>query len=141
MILGPVKLTVNVNGHPGLILGHCKEQASEQAAYVGKLSQGRGRDSHKKGGKPWLKQPAAGNKSQGGEAVECTSSLPHEVQKRGRLFIFWLPPLPAAPRTHPHLPAQHLLWTSSSASQASRSNSAERSLSAALISLPVAGPL
>lgn len=103
MILGSVKLTVNVSGHPGLILGHCKEQASEQAAYVGKLSQGRGRDSHKKGGKPWLKQPAAGNKSQGGEAVECTSSLPHEVQKKGRAFIFWLPPSPCCSQDTPSL--------------------------------------
>lgn len=92
MILGPVKLTVNVNGHPGLILDHCKEQASEQAACVGRLSQGRQRESNKKGGKPWLKPTAAGNKSQGGEAVECTPSLPQEVQKRGRVFIFRPPP-------------------------------------------------
>lgn len=93
MILGPVKLTVNVNGHPGLILDHCKEQASEQAACVGRLSQGRQRESNKKGGKPWLKPTAAGNKSQGGEAVECTPSLPQEVQKRGRVFIFRPPHL------------------------------------------------
>lgn len=64
--------------------------ASEQAAYVGKPSQGRERDSNK-GGKPWLKQPAAGKASQGGEAVEYTSSLPQEVQERGRESISWLP--------------------------------------------------
>lgn len=56
---------------------------------------GKGKISHKKEGKPWLQQPAAGKDSQGGEAVECTSSPPQEVQKRGRVFIFWLPPPPA----------------------------------------------
>lgn len=48
-----------------------------------------------KEGKPWLQRPAAGKESQGGEAVECTSSPPQEVQERGRVFILWLPPPPA----------------------------------------------
>lgn len=70
--------------------GEGETRLQNRVVLVVKLSQGRKRDSDKEEGKPWLPQPAAGIKSQGGEAVECISSLPLDVQQRERVFIFWL---------------------------------------------------